>query len=372
MAALSVVFCHVWLYSHDFVGGAFRGIGRFGAGLGLGVMLFFALTGYLLYRPFARRDFGGGGPVRLVTYARNRALRILPLYWVTVVVLLLLTQHGGTANQWWRFMTFWESFSLSTAQQVDGPMWSLVVEVHFYVLLPLLAWGLGRLGRPGAAAVALLLLGAASTWFWHLHLSPAYEWGYSLPASFYGFVPGMLLALVQTSWGERRPGWLPGLLAQRDLWVLAGIGLWAAVCVWPAWEAPVVTGATFLGLGGVVLPLEGGLLVRILDLRALALAGVASYSLYLWHVPIIGHVWVIHDGAIDLGPLAWETVPFALVVAGLSYAVVERTGLRLRGRWFGSGRSQGGGATPISTQRATSPAAKAAPSTQTPVQPAPA
>src|SRR6185312_10204590 len=110
-----------------------------------------------------------------------------------------LTQHGGTANQWWRFMTFSESFSLSTAQQVDGPMWSLVVEVHFYVLLPLLAWGLGRLRRPGPAAAALLLLGLASTVFWHRHLGPVFEWGYSLPADFYGFVPGMLLALLQVT-----------------------------------------------------------------------------------------------------------------------------------------------------------------------------
>ena len=338
MAALSVVVGHVWLYSQDFVGRAFTGVGRLGAGLGLGVMLFFALTGYLLYRPFARRDFGAGGPVRLSTYARNRALRILPLYWVTVIVLLLLTEHGGSANQWWRFMTFSESFSLSTAQQVDGPMWSLVVEVHFYVLLPLLAWGLARLRRPGAAAVVLVVLAGASSWFWHLHLSPAYEWQYSLPATFFGFVPGMLLALLQVAWRDARPGWLRSALARRDGWVAGGLGLWVVVCLWPDWEAPVITGASFLVVGAVVLPLRGGQLVRLLDLRPLALMGVASYSLYLWHVPMIGHVWLGHHGVVAAGPLAWETIPVALVVAGFSYVVVERTGLRLRGRWFGSGR----------------------------------
>ena len=336
VAALSVVVCHVWLYSHNFLGRAFTGPGRFGAGLGLGVMLFFALTGYLLYRPFARRDFAGGGPVRLSTYARNRAQRILPLYWVTVVLLLVLTEHGGSANQWWRFLTFSESFSLSTAQQVDGPMWSLVVEVHFYLLLPLLAWGLGRLRRPEAAAAALLLLGLASTVFWHQHLTPVFEWGYSLPVDFYGFVPGMLLALLQVTWRDSRPRWLSGPLARRDLWVLGGIGLWVAVCLWPSWEAPVITGATFLGVGAVVLPLEGGLFVRLLDGRALALCGVASYSLYLWHVPMIVHVWRAHGGVVSFADLAWQTLPVCLVVAGLSYAVVERSGLLLRGRWFGS------------------------------------
>jgi peptidoglycan/LPS O-acetylase OafA/YrhL len=368
VAALSVVMAHEWLFGHNYLGRAFTGLGRFGSGLGFGVMLFFALSGYLLYRPFARRHFGGGGALSVLTYARNRALRILPLYWVTVIVLLLLTQHGGSANQWWRFMTFSESFSLSTAQQVDGPMWSLVVEVHFYVLLPLLAWGLARLRHPAAAAVVLIVLGGASAWFWHQHLSPAFEWQYSLPATFFGFVPGMVLALLQTSWTKRRSG----ILVQRDLWLAGGVGLWVVVCLWPVWEAPLVAGASFLALGAVVLPLEGGWFIRLLDLRPLALAGVASYSLYLWHVPIIEHVWAGHGLSISTGPLIWETLPVALVVAGLSYAVVERSALTLRGRWFGAGPSPPGGATPISTQRATSPPAKAAPTTQTPPQPAPA
>src|SRR5579875_3018157 len=170
VAALAVVGAHAWLYSHLFGPDSYSSLPRrLAAGGGLGVMLFFALTGYLIYRPFARRDFGGGAEVRLATYARNRVLRIVPLYWVAVTFLLLVTQHGGTANQWWRFLTFSESFSLSTAQTVDGPMWSLVVEVHFYLLLPLLAWGLARVsgGSRALAGAWLVALAAPSVWFRH-------------------------------------------------------------------------------------------------------------------------------------------------------------------------------------------------------------
>ena len=119
------------------------------------------------------------------------------------------------------------------------------------------------------------------------------------------------------------------------------MGLWVAVCQWPDWEAPLIAVATFLAVGAVVLPLEGGRLVRGLDRRPLALIGVASYSLYLWHVPMVERVWNVHDQSVGAGALLWETLPAALVVAGLSYAVVERTALSLRGRWFTQSREVG-------------------------------
>lgn len=344
VAALSVLGTHVWLYSTLFGAASYSTLPRrLAAGGGLGVMLFFALTGYLIYRPFARRDFGGGGPVLLGTYARNRVLRILPLYWVAVVFLLLVTQHGGTANQWWRFMTFSESFSLSTAQTVDPPMWSLVVEVHFYLLLPVLAWALARLsgGNRAAAVLILLALALPSVVLRHVDPKPYYIWQYSLPETFYGFVPGMVLAVIQAGWRDSRPSWLRGALARRDVWLVAGVAGWVVVCQWLDWEAPLVAVATFLAVGAVVLPLEGGRLVRALDLRPLALIGVASYSLYLWHVPMIVRVWDVHHEQVGPGALLWETLPAALVAAGLSYAVVERPALSLRGRWFTQSREVG-------------------------------
>src|SRR3954467_15834245 len=101
-------------------------------GGGFGVYLFFALSGYLLFWPFARRDYGDGDAINLRRYAFNRAVRILPLYYFVLVVLLLLREDGGTLKQWLAFTRFSENFSTSTFGTVDGVMWSLVVELHFY------------------------------------------------------------------------------------------------------------------------------------------------------------------------------------------------------------------------------------------------
>jgi peptidoglycan/LPS O-acetylase OafA/YrhL len=141
LAALAVLEAHVFGVSRHYGAGAYATyFDRLLLAGGFGVYLFFALTGYLLYRPFARRDFASGSDVRLGQYATNRALRILPLYYFVLVVYLLTIDHGGSATTWWRSLLLLENFFPVTLAHVDGVMWSLVVEVQFYILLPSSLW----------------------------------------------------------------------------------------------------------------------------------------------------------------------------------------------------------------------------------------
>ena len=335
VAALSVLVSHAFAYSHRWgptiVHGLFH---RVLLGGGFGVELFFVLSGYLMYRPFARRDFAGRGPIDLKTYARNRALRILPLYFVVVVVLLLVTRQGGTFEEWWRFLLFAQSFSTHTAQTVDGPMWSLIVELHFYILLPLLALAVARVARSSRAVgcLALLVLGAASLAFHYVNPHPFVIWQYSFPETFFYFVPGMMLAIAQLAVEQRRPSWLRGPIGYSDAWLLAGAGVWLLV-FWRYSLVPLAGVASVLLLAAVVLPLRPGPLVRLLDIPALALVGVASYSLDLWHVPIVEHLSRVGWMPSGTTPLLVVSGAISLAVAALSYVVIERPALRLRGRW---------------------------------------
>jgi acetyltransferase len=325
VAALSVLAGHVWLYSQGWSDASYPHrlveAGRYG------VWLFFALSGYLLFWPFARSALGQGGPIDLRRYALNRVLRILPLYYVVVIVLLVVDQHGGSFGQWVRFGTLTESFFRSTVGTVDTPIWSLVVEAQFYLLLPLLAWLLLRGGNARRAALGLGLLAGASlaVWFVKVHapVNPDLRWRYSLAATFFNFTAGMFVALVRAR--------MPRMPGGSTAFILGGVGLWLVAASAIRWAEPLCALGAALIVAALVLPVGSGTLVRALSLRPLAALGVASYSLYLWHVPVL-HALHAHTG--------WGTVPLlvggaatAVAVAAVSYVGIERPFLALRRRW---------------------------------------
>ena len=333
LAALGVLAGHVYGVQHGFTAPLGTYWGRLMLGGGLGVWLFFALTGYLLYRPFARHGLGRGGAVDLRRYALNRALRILPLYYAVVILLLPLTGRDLGFAGAVRFATLTETFSTRTVDRVDGPVWSLVVEVIFYCLLPLLAIAVAWVARGSAvrALAALLVLGAVALAVRDLTVGPgtATTWRYSVPATFVFFVPGMVLAVVETAWAERVRR-LPGVVGSSTAWLLLAAGLWLLACEDYS-RNTVVLAAAGATVGGCVLPLQPGRLTSALRWRPLAALGVASYSLYLWHLPIVERL-----PALGGGPFAVRLVVAVAVcalVALVSYRVVEEPFLRRRRRW---------------------------------------
>lgn len=339
LAALGVLAGHVYGTAHGYDAFAILGTftDRFLLGGGFGVFLFFALSGYLIYWPFARAEFGGGAAIDLRRYALNRALRILPLYWISVVVVLLWQADGGSATEWWRFMLFAENYFADTVGQVNGVLWSVVVEVWFYATLPLVAYVVSRLARGsrGRAALLVAALGGASLLLWYLQVyrHPGDDiWRYNFPTTYFFFTGGMLVALLRTAWQERPAAWLRGPLARRDLWLLASIPIWLVI-VWRYQYTWLAVLPSSLIVAACVLPLRDGPAARALQWRPLALVGVASYSLYIWHVPILqeldGAPW-LPSGALGLAAVA---VPLTLAAAAASYLLIESPFLRMRRRW---------------------------------------
>jgi acetyltransferase len=308
------------------------------------VYLFFVLSGYLLFWPFARRTFGDGQPIDLRRYALNRALRILPLYYVVLVAYLLIREGGGSLDQWLLFGSFSENLSTSTILRVNGAMWSLVVELHFYALLPLLALLLASVSRSSLRVAAAVVVGVGLASFvlrWvtlYGDRTPNPYLRYSLPSCFMFFAPGMALALLRLAWERRRPPILDGLLGARATWMAGAAGVWLAVAQGTG-HGYLAAPASFLLVGACVLPLRESRAARVLDWRPLALLGVASYSLYLWHSLVIDEL--ADHVASRLLPLLALATPLCLGVAFLSYAAIERPFLRLRRRWGSTAAGRG-------------------------------
>jgi peptidoglycan/LPS O-acetylase OafA/YrhL len=338
LAAVGVLVGHAWGWSHGWQGVYDTYLGRVFLSGGFGVFLFFALSGYLLYLPFARGSFGASGAVQVGRYAANRALRILPLYYV-VITTYLVVNGDGFRDDWWRFALFLESFSAHTVATVDPPVWSLVVEVQYYLLLPLFAWVVTRASRrsvPRAAGLVAVLGVAAlvlrlTTVTWADH--PSAVWRYSLPATCVFFFPGFLLALLRVHLDNARQSWarIP-VVGSATGWLGAGAVVWLLVAYRYNLDALLLVSSALL-LGACVLPLRADLGLRLLDLRVIAGLGAASYSLYLWHGPIVEALsrasWVPHGFV----PLVTVSLLLCSAVAVVSYRVVETPFLRLRRTW---------------------------------------
>lgn len=330
VAALAVLVSHAVLaaggYHHDLS----RTIAFGGS---LGVFLFFSLTGYLLFLPFARRSFGDGRPIDLGRYALNRAVRVLPLYYAVLVAFIVVNEHGGTLTQWWRFVTFSQSFFTDTVSTIDGPMWSLVVEIQFYVLLPLIAWLVARLAGSSRrlAAGVLIAIGLASAAIWWHKVGSVggvdLRWKYSLPCTFFNFIPGMLLALGRLEVAERPQLRLP----PAAVLLIAGVAVWVAAARQLASPQPLAALASLLVVAAVVLPVRDGALGRVLDTRVLAGLGVASYSLYLWHFPIVTSIG--RNVGLAILPTVLVSLAVCIPIALASYVLIERPFLKLRRRW---------------------------------------
>src|SRR6266487_6454074 len=118
---------------------------------GIGVTLFFVLSGFLLFMPFAKALlYKTNWPLARVFYMR-RVLRIVPAYYVSLFLIILFQHpeylHRDHLKDLLLFVTFFMDSSRATFRQLNGPFWTLATEWQFYMILPLIAPGIAPLMR---------------------------------------------------------------------------------------------------------------------------------------------------------------------------------------------------------------------------------
>src|SRR5271157_6150927 len=159
-AAIGVVVTHVAFQTGHSGGVDGRLFGRFD----LAVAVFFALSGFLLWRGHAAAARGLGSRPSTGHYLRSRVVRIMPAYLVAVVVILTLLPDADhpSLTVWLANLSLTQAYVPLTLTGGLTQMWSLSVEVSFYLALPILALLARRLpvrGRvPAIAALAALSL----------------------------------------------------------------------------------------------------------------------------------------------------------------------------------------------------------------------
>ena len=377
---LLVFFTHLFLLADPPPDNNMRSYGWAAGLLGhidLGLAAFFALSGYLIARPFTRAYVLGTRTPRLRSYVRNRVLRVVPAFYLFTVLVLLRfgfdgtleagAEHTSSAAQVVGQFLFVQGQTGGPASVPIGPAWSIGAEVGFYVLIPIAYWVAmrfaPRLPSPEkraafaiAAVAAVMVLSIAS----RAHDQYLFAWLTSPPAIMYVFMPGVAIALAEP--------WLTARLRDRArpartiAWgafaCSALLAVTYAVSDYDVRQTPIhhalgqrallaalCTGALILGL--LVLQLGTGRAPSLFGNRLMLWMGERSYSFYL------AHIWVLLelDHALGTGDsIATRVVimtavglPVTTAIAALSYRYVERPFLERKRKVVAGGPGEGPG-----------------------------
>lgn len=330
----------------------------------IGVDLFFFISGFCLFYPYARTLFDGRPAQSVATFAYRRAIKILPSYYVSIALMSLLgvahyTSAGDALRQLVTHAFFVHTFWNDTYGGINGVLWSLGTEVQFYVIFPLVCWCAMR--RPlltfGALAVVAIVYRAIVG----QHFDAVHQID-QLPGTLDCFASGMAVAYAYRAIAVRAPK----LAKRRTLWTgiaLAGVVLFAgemqsvfAARLLPDWPMKwLVFGRGALSAAFGILALGSLFAVplwqRVLANPALVFLSLVSYNLYLWHQVVAralvdAHVppWQGSEAHADAPwGVAFTFVAFGatLLVAWVFTVMLERPLLRRRPferRSVGAGR----------------------------------
>ncbi len=271
-----------------------------GAGV-VGVVMFFALSGYLITGVLERRP-----PLRSF-YAR-RARRLVPPLLVLVAGVVIVTLAwdplGDRGELGWTVLwalTWTGNLPFGHASDATFHLWTLATEEQFYLLWPAALMLLGR-RRALVVAGALTTLACVATTWW---LAEDPDLAYALPTSWaVCFVVGAAVRLHGEALAARMPGWaVPAALAA--LAVLSVVPLRGHALTYLA------GGPAIAALTGVLILAWRQWVTVTGPLRALVALGTVSYAAYLWNYPL--SLWLP----------ALPAVLLTLVAAALSWRLVE-------------------------------------------------
>jgi len=279
--------------------------------LGAGVLVFFVISGFLIYRPFVRANLSNASRPEASAYAKRRFLRIVPAYFLALTLTAALVGKSEVfGSDGFLYYGFAQIYKEGLELKGLSVAWSLCIEVTLYAFLPIWAWTVAQIPaqtevdrhRREISSLALLL---ALGIFFRIALANGQGrvGSISILAYLDIFALGMILAYLSVALeGRKLPNWLAWVEDRPGIaWFAAAVCIWAmATQTGPNRSAFQSASSQELwlrhGLSAavgvlLVLPLafgdqSKGLLRRFLSHPILLWAGVVSYGLYLLH-PVV-------------------------------------------------------------------------------------
>jgi len=261
-----------------------------------GVDLFFVLSGFLI-SGLLFREYKSSGGVKVGRFLARRGLKIYPAYYLLMLgtgasfIILKTSWRLVPTAAWLRLL----SDSLFIQNYTDGTwghLWSMAVEEHFYIVLPIVLWLTIKFKRnnpfqylPITAGIIIFLCLTFRTI--PVLLGKAFIFPAASHLRFDGLAFGVLIAYC---W-EFRPEAITALLRNRGRWLLGC----SAVLLLPQFlmlmEHPLMSTigltSTLLGYGGILIYSLKCVNGENVVIRQMAKIGAYSYTIYLVHLPIL-------------------------------------------------------------------------------------
>ncbi len=336
IAILLVVWYHVWEVS----GLGLGPLNIFGEAGFLGVDLFFFISGFCLFLPYARAAVAGRPARSAAHFFTRRVQKIVPSYLLALGVFSVVywDRFGSPADavlQLGSHLAFVHTLAPSTFYAISGPLWTIGVEVQFYLLFPFIAPWFAR--RPLVAYAALVAVAEAYRIAVAVTGNGTSVWlTNEVPAFFDLFGAGMLTAWFLAQRHERTAdrtrlanGAALGACAAAlaVLAVTSSIGRAQGADGMRAWvnDYRLLFGPLCIALG-VSCSFAGDRWRRIVTAKPLVWLSAISYNVYLWHLEIT--VWYHNTGLAGI-PAMLLAVVTSLGLAALITYRLERPILEL-------------------------------------------
>ena len=315
-----------------------------------GIHLFFVLSGFLLFLPFARWLYGIQRRPSSLLFFKRRLLRVGPAYWASLVIIFLAGPHvASRLVDVAAHATFFQNLYGPAVFSLDGVFYTLAIEFQFYLCLPLLAAAMVLLARfvpplvaATAVALGMIVLSEIDHVLTNTHLAAVPVVGtalvtdsalpYWLGTFASGIAASVLYVGIASVWR----------LSRGSLVLIGGGAAAGGLLLWLSLRTPTMAhlplplyGAAYAGilLGAVIGP---AWLRAVFESKPLRFVGLVSYSLYIWHLGVLK--------IFDRGPLLHLSfglhvaarlvilLTVGLVVAYISYQLTERPFMAARQR----------------------------------------
>jgi peptidoglycan/LPS O-acetylase OafA/YrhL len=324
---------------------------------GLGVTIFFFVSGFLITRILVGEQNKSDGKIKLKGFYIRRFLRLMPALAVFLAgSWLLITPFGGkpTSGQAVAaslyFMNYYnilgDFFGWADLQVPWGHLWSLAVEEHFYLVFPAT---LAVFGATHSARLRLIVGAIILSASWRIFVVGFLGWpgDYTYEATecrLESIAWGCLLAVMLD--GAPRENAKLGSLVGWPLFIL-GLGIILFTLVFrdemfrATWRYSLQGAALFVLVLNLYALRSLRFAIDLLEIKPLRWIGRLSYSLYLWHWPMI---WIAYKvSGLELGgdikmsvPVMGIVVVASFAAACASYYLVERPLFELRKKFGGT------------------------------------